>query len=152
MKAIWFGGRSRASDLFSRNSFAFTTACLFPEIPVSKGKSSKPSPLFWSGDIWPVGYKMSLVRNTRFRVNIKLDRKEWEVTAPTCYYASPNTQLHLADSPWNPFFPSVTPLTQCCVGAGCVHREVGAAVHFCFCWSCSVWLWGSNIPRDRESI
>lgn len=53
-----------------------------------------------------------------------------EITAPTYYYGRPHTQLYLGDSPWNPFFASVTPLTQCCVGAGCVHREVGAASSF----------------------
>lgn len=51
MKAIWFGGRSRTSDLFLQNTFAFITACIFPEIRISKGKSSKPSPQWQSEDI-----------------------------------------------------------------------------------------------------
>lgn len=135
VKAIWFGGRSRASDLFSQKTFAFITAYLFPEVPISKSKSSKPSPQLWSGDVWASGlwdtrWALSLVQSTRFRVYIKLDRKEWKVTAPTYYYGCPHAQLHLADSLWNSFFSSVAPLTWCCVGAGCVHREVGAASSF----------------------
>lgn len=77
--------------------------------------------------LWDTRWALSLVQSTRFRVNIKLDRKEWEVTAPAYYCGSPHTQLHLADSPWNPFFAGVTPLTQCCVGTGRVHSRVGAA-------------------------
>lgn len=77
--------------------------------------------------LWSIRWALSLVQSTRFRVYIKLDRKEWKVTAPTYYYGCPHAQLHLADFLWNPLFASVAPLTQCCVGARCVHREVGAA-------------------------
>lgn len=80
--------------------------------------------------LWDTRWALSLVQSTRFRVNIKFDRKEWKVIVPSYYYGSPHTQLHLAESPWNAFFATVTPLTQCWVGAGCVHREVGAASSF----------------------
>lgn len=131
MKKIWFGYRSRASDSSHKTPLllllpAYSLRYLFPR---PDPQNHHPSCGVETSGLWDTRWALSLAQSTRFRVNIKLDRKEWKVTAPSCCYGSPYTQLHLADSPWN-LFASVTLLTQCWAGAGCVHREVGAASSF----------------------
>lgn len=62
---------------------------------------------------------LSLAQTPWFRVCIRLVRKQWKVTALTYYYSDPYAQLCWADSSWNLFCTCVTPLTWCCVRAGC---------------------------------
>lgn len=132
MKAIWFGYRSRASDSSHKTPLllllpAYSLRYLFPR---ADPQNHHPSCGVETSGLWDTRWALYLAQSTRFRVNIKLDRKEWKVTAPSYCYGSPHTQLHLADSPWNAFSASVTLLTQCWAGARSVHSEVGAASSF----------------------